>query len=107
MQALQLHQCLSLGPAALSHWLGNEVALPAPPPGRLQINNGEALRQAALQGQGIILQSSLLLAADIDAGSLVPLLPQARGPCARPLSLGPAAQLRGFPGRAVSLRRSG
>lgn len=75
-QELQQHQCLSLDPAALSHWLGNEAALPAPPSGRLQINNGEALRLAALQGQGIILQSSLLLAADIDAGSLVPLLPE-------------------------------
>lgn len=84
VQALQQHQCLSLDPAALSHWLGTKAALPAPPSGRLQINNGEALRQAALQGQGIILQSSLLLAADIDAGSLVPLLPE-RGRHGRPM----------------------
>ncbi|WP_340572756.1 LysR family transcriptional regulator [Stenotrophomonas sp. G106K1] len=77
VQALQQHQCLSLDPAALSHWLGNEAtSATQPPSGRLQINNGEALRLAALQGQGIILQSSLLLAADIDAGGLVPLLPE-------------------------------
>jgi DNA-binding transcriptional LysR family regulator len=84
VQALRQHQCLSLDPAALSHWLGNEAMSAEQLPSRLQINNGEALRLAALQGLGIILQSSLLLAADIDAGGLVPLLP-AHGQHGRPM----------------------
>jgi len=46
--------------------------------GRLEINNGEALRQAALAGAGIVMQSELLLAADLASGALVRVLPQWR-----------------------------
>lgn len=42
---------------------------------RLQMNNGEALRQAALSGAGVIMQSQLLLAADLERGALVRVLP--------------------------------
>jgi DNA-binding transcriptional LysR family regulator len=52
--------------------------------GRLQINNGEALRTAALHGLGIVLQSALLLAADVEAGRLVQLFPK-HGQAGRPM----------------------
>ena len=44
--------------------------------GSLVVNNGEALRQAALAGAGIVMQSQLLLAPDIASGALVRVLPQ-------------------------------
>jgi len=44
--------------------------------GRLQLNNGEALHQAARAGAGIVMQSELLLAADIASGALVRVLPR-------------------------------
>lgn len=42
--------------------------------GRLNINSGQGLRQAALAGAGIIMQPELLLADDIKTGALVRLL---------------------------------
>lgn len=42
---------------------------------RLQVNNGEALRQAALAGAGILMQPEVLLADDVKKGSLIRLLP--------------------------------
>lgn len=42
---------------------------------RLLANNGEALRQAALAGAGILLQPEVLLGDDVAAGKLVRLLP--------------------------------
>ena len=53
---------------------------------RLVINNGEALRQAALAGAGIVMQSELLLADDLARGTLVRVLPR-HAPPARPLHL--------------------
>ncbi|MBN8884282.1 MAG: LysR family transcriptional regulator [Rudaea sp.] len=41
---------------------------------RLRTNNGEALRQAALAGFGIVLQPQVLLEDDVRAGRLVPLM---------------------------------
>jgi DNA-binding transcriptional LysR family regulator len=49
-------------------------------------NNGQALRQAALAGFGIVLQPELLLAEDVRAGRLVPILESA-WPVARPITL--------------------
>jgi DNA-binding transcriptional LysR family regulator len=43
---------------------------------RLRINNGEALRRAALAGAGIVMQSDLLLADDIAEGRLMRVLPR-------------------------------
>lgn len=43
--------------------------------GNLRVNNGQALRKAALHGMGIIMQPEVLLAEDIAAGRLVRLLP--------------------------------
>jgi DNA-binding transcriptional LysR family regulator len=42
---------------------------------RLQVNNGEALRQAALAGAGIVMQPEVLLDDDVKEGRLVRLLP--------------------------------
>ena len=41
---------------------------------RFRSNNGQALRMAALHGFGIVMQAEILLAGDIAAGRLVPLL---------------------------------
>jgi len=49
---------------------------------RLRTNNGEALRQAALAGFGIVMQPQVLLEDDIRAGRLVPLLPNYPPPAA-------------------------
>ncbi|WP_294989758.1 LysR family transcriptional regulator [uncultured Stenotrophomonas sp.] len=85
LQDLALHQCLSFEPSALAQWLQADVGgLERAPGGRLQINNGEALRAAALHGLGIVLQSALLLAADVDAGRLVQLFPE-HGQTGRPM----------------------
>jgi len=42
--------------------------------GRLQINNGDALRTAARKGFGIVLQPAVVIEEDIVSGALVPLL---------------------------------
>ncbi|MFM2086623.1 MAG: hypothetical protein RLZZ237_1492, partial [Pseudomonadota bacterium] len=41
---------------------------------RFRSNNGQALRMAALHGFGIVMQAEILLADDIAAGTLVPIL---------------------------------
>jgi DNA-binding transcriptional LysR family regulator len=43
---------------------------------RLEINNGEALREAAIGGAGIVMQWHVLLARDLAAGRLVRVLPR-------------------------------
>ncbi|MGF9564498.1 LysR substrate-binding domain-containing protein [Neorhizobium sp. JUb45] len=53
---------------------------------KLSINSGEALRQAALAGAGIVLQPEVLLRDDLAAGRLVQLLPDERLP-ERPIHL--------------------
>ncbi len=82
---LASYQCLSFEPRALAQWLQDEAGgLERIAAARLQINNGEALRAAALHGLGIVLQSTLLLAADVAAGRLVQLFPQ-HGQAGRPM----------------------
>ncbi|WP_267132702.1 LysR substrate-binding domain-containing protein, partial [Achromobacter denitrificans] len=85
---LARHQCLDF-----SYWnrraswlLNSEAGGAAYPAGRFASNNGQALRQAALAGFGIVLQPELLLAEDVRAGRLVPIL-QAIWPAPRPISL--------------------
>jgi DNA-binding transcriptional LysR family regulator len=76
---LSRHQCL-----AFAHWVhkdrwrlvGPRGELRVPVTGRLVINNGDALRQAALAGAGILMQSELLLAQDLREGRLVRVLPR-------------------------------
>jgi DNA-binding transcriptional LysR family regulator len=45
------------------------------PSSRLQADSGAALRTAALQGFGIVMQPKVLLVEDLSAGALVPILP--------------------------------
>lgn len=77
---LSAHQCLDF-----MHWnkhvrwkLTNPPGAPDTesqiPASRFRSNNGQALRMAALQGFGIVLQSEVLLSADIASGRLVPIL---------------------------------
>lgn len=56
------------------------------PPARLRANNGQALRMAALHGFGIVMQAEVLLAQDIAAKRLVPILKD-YVPTARPMHL--------------------
>jgi DNA-binding transcriptional LysR family regulator len=53
---------------------------------RLTSNNGQALRNAALAGLGIVMQGEVLLADDIAAGRLVPVLPDWEAP-SRPMHI--------------------
>jgi DNA-binding transcriptional LysR family regulator len=74
---LAAHQCLGF-----THWGkhgewrmdgGKESAI-AFTGGRFRSNNGQALRMAALQGFGIVMQPEVLIAEDVAAGRLVSLL---------------------------------
>ena len=48
--------------------------------GSLRANSGEALRNVALNGVGIVLQPALVVAEDLAAGRLVSLLPDHAAP---------------------------
>jgi DNA-binding transcriptional LysR family regulator len=82
------HECLSFSTAALAHWrlTGEDGDLCVPVAGRVQVNNGQALRVAAVHGMGIVLQPSILLAEDVKAGRLVRLFPEHALP-SRPMNL--------------------
>jgi len=74
---LSQHECLSFSPSAAAHWrlADQEHICRVPVSGRLQVNQGQALRVAALQGMGIVLQPAILLEGDVRAGRLVQLFP--------------------------------
>jgi DNA-binding transcriptional LysR family regulator len=83
------HECLGFAGWELEQcWRfvgpGGEVAVPVR--SRFSANIGEALRQAALAGWGIILQARELTVEDIAAGRLVRVLPQWEPP-RRPMHL--------------------
>nr|WP_315428216.1 LysR family transcriptional regulator [uncultured Albidiferax sp.] len=83
------HECLSFSPAALVHWRLTDTQddiCRVPVSGRLQVNNGQALRVAALHGLGIVLQPAILLQADVQAGRLVQLFATHTLP-SRPMSV--------------------
>lgn len=68
---------------------------------RMTINNGEALRAAAIAGAGIVMQPEVLLEEDVTAGRLVRILPDVEAP-SRPIHLiypqdrRPTPKLRSF-----------
>jgi len=69
---LEAHDCLGIDPRALHQWRAQTGTNFGPlPPGRLHLNNGPALRLAALQGLGVILQPAFLLQDDVSAGRLI------------------------------------
>jgi len=86
---LGAHACLSLAhPVAGQTW---RLQGPAGPvtvaiSGGFTVNNGEALRMAALAGLGIIMQPQILLADDLAQGRLLPVLPS-YAPAPRPMHL--------------------
>ena len=84
---LSRHECLSFSPAALTHWpLSGDEGARIAISGRLQVNHGQALRVAAVNGLGIVLQPAILLEADVRAGRLVQLFPNHPLPT-RPMSV--------------------
>lgn len=73
------HRCLGFAhPLAGSEWSlqqgGKLIKVPVNIV--MAVNNGEALRSAALNGLGILMQPEVLLAEDLRQGRLIPLLPE-------------------------------
>lgn len=76
---LARHQCLDYASwSSTVRWRlrEDEHTAPAPRPAqsRLRINNGRALKQAALAGCGIVMQAEVMLADAVASGALVALL---------------------------------
>lgn len=73
------HQCLCYSTNAQApEWrlvAPDGAPLNVPIDGRLHANNGDVLRIAALRGQGIVYLPSFIVGADLQAGTLVSLLP--------------------------------
>lgn len=66
------HTCLGMDANAVQQWCEQTGETIGPlSSSRLHINSGAALRLAALQGLGIILQPAFLLRDDVEAGRLV------------------------------------
>jgi DNA-binding transcriptional LysR family regulator len=74
---LAVHECLAFSPTAGTSWhlKGADGERRVTVSGQLQINHGQALRVAALNGLGIVMQPAVLLEADVAAGRLVALFP--------------------------------
>jgi DNA-binding transcriptional LysR family regulator len=73
------HACLGFAGSALEErWAlcGDDGETVVPITSRFSANSGQALRQAALAGMGVILQVEELLADDVAAGRLVHILPE-------------------------------
>ncbi len=85
---LARHECLSHLSWRGGHgWrLATGDAVDWEPRARLSSNDGQALRQAALAGAGLVLQPTALLGEDIAAGRLVSVLDE-HVPVARPMHL--------------------
>ncbi|MEX8193391.1 LysR family transcriptional regulator [Comamonas guangdongensis] len=86
---LARHQCLSHAVwQRRSEWVLRDGQRTAfwPEDARLQCNHGDGLRHAALRGLGLIMQPEVLLADDIAAGRLVPVLEDSV-PLPRPVHL--------------------
>jgi len=96
---LAAHNCLDFAHAAeplLWRFGGLAVGVG----GNLRINSGPALRAAALEGIGIVMQPDLVVAGDLAAGRLVRLLPDHAAPVLRlhllTLPRRPTPKLRSF-----------
>jgi DNA-binding transcriptional LysR family regulator len=83
---LATHSCLDFTlSASYGRWTFADGTVLAPR-GRLRANSGQALRQAALEGLGIVLVAELLVRDDLEQGTLVQVLTEF-GPAARPMHL--------------------
>lgn len=86
---LKQHHCISFSQWRSDHrWHleGPDGKHDIPITPRLMVDSGEAIRQAALSGLGIVLHSTLTLQRDIDEGRLCPVLPDYLPP-ERPMHL--------------------
>jgi DNA-binding transcriptional LysR family regulator len=85
---LTQHDCLDFiaWPLNMRRRLQGESGSRAMAPSRFRANNGQALRMAALNDYGIVMQAEVLLAQDIAAGRLVPILAD-YVPAPRPMNL--------------------
>lgn len=75
---LVAHNCMGfMYSAAQKHWqfTDREIINNVQINGNFRVNNGQALRTAALHGMGIIVQPEVLLAEDLASGILVRILP--------------------------------
>lgn len=85
---------------AYSYWSAGDVWTFDGPDGResvstrarLRANSGDTCRAAALAHQGIVLQPAFIVGADLQAGRLVELLPQWRGPALTVQAVYPSRQ---------------
>lgn len=71
------HNCLGYSLGLLSdgwRFHGPEGEVVVPITGNLTVNNGDALRMAALSGQGVIVLPTFIVGADLSAGTLRPVL---------------------------------
>jgi len=97
---LSNHRCLGFAhPQASKHWTLQSGGHPLRIPVSLcmSVNNGEALRSAALKGLGIIMQPEILLAEDIVQHRLIPLLNDFLPP-AKPVQVVSFADRQPLPG---------
>lgn len=95
---LSHHECLGFAPwvSDLSrNWTFQQDGrvTEVPVRGRLQVNDWEALRSAALEGFGILIGYEQAVAADLQSGQLIRVLPDYEGPV-RPIHLLYAADRR-------------
>jgi len=82
------HHCIAFRYSAGSAWrmTNDEGTTSVQVAGAIQVNNGQAVRVAALNGLGVIMQPEILLAQDVLAGRLVRLLPDYELP-SRPMHI--------------------
>lgn len=74
---LSAHDCLDGGASGGAEWrftTADGTPWPVTIRGRLGIDNGDALRTAALQGLGLVMLPTFILGADMQAGTLVSVL---------------------------------
>lgn len=89
------HVCLTDNhhPGNIWHFSGVEGEIEVPVPGRLKCDNGLMRREAARAGAGVLLAPAILLADDIAAGRLVPLLPDYRAQVSTLFAICPASRV--------------
>ncbi len=87
-QDLSDHHCIAFRYSAGSDWrmTNDEGMTSVQVSGAIQVNNGQAVRVAALTGPGIIMQPEIMLAQDVTAGRLIRLLPDYKLP-SRPMHI--------------------
>ncbi|MEX6665777.1 LysR family transcriptional regulator [Pseudomonas sp. W2-17] len=98
---LTRHECLGFAPwvsdlSRIWHFRQDGRVIEVPVKGRLQVNDWEALRSAALDGFGILISYEQAVAADLESGLLIQILPGYEGPI-RPIHLLYAADRRMTP----------